>query len=135
MYDRLEYNGSEYHLAGAPLEAYFAEHKGRRPAFTSFSTGCVRGYIASWRISDKKLYLVDMEMVLETDATFETLFPGTPSGGIFADWASGVYVCPHGEIIGRDHARFMPVYEAELTITVENGVVISAEEKRNESNG
>ena len=132
MYDRLKYNGSRYHLAAAPLEAYFAAHKERRPVFTSFNTACAKGYIADWMVCDNKLYLVGMEMMLDTDATFETLFPDAPEAGVFAEWVSGVLACPHGELLRHDRIRFTSVYEAELILTVEKGAIVSAEEKRND---
>jgi hypothetical protein len=124
MYEKIRYKGVDYGLAAMPLEKYFDANPSLRPKFTGFNTGCMRGYLARWEVRDKKLYLVGMDMVLQTDATFGSVFPEARDG-MFADWVSGDLVCPHGKMIKYDHAGFASVREHELILTFEDGILKS----------
>ena len=125
MYEKIKYEGVDYGLAAMPLEEYFDANPSRRPKFTGFNTGCMRGYLARWEVRDQKLYLVGMDMVLKTDATFESVFPEA-GDGMFADWVSGSLVCPYGKMLKVDHAGFASVREHELILTFENGILKSS---------
>ena len=126
MYDNITYEGKDYWLAAAPLEEYFAAAPARRPKFGGFNSACARGYVAKWEVRDMRLYLVGMDMILETDATFDSLFP---EGVAFAGWVSGDLSCPYGKLLKYDHAGFARTLEHELILSVENGIVRSAREK------
>ena len=65
-----------------------------------------------------------MDMVLQTDATFESVFPEA-GDGMFADWVSGDLVCPYGKMLKYDHAGFASVREHELILTFERGILKS----------
>jgi hypothetical protein len=125
MYEKIKYEGVDYGLAAMPLEEYFEANPSFRPKFTGFNTGCMRGYLARWEVRDNKLYLVGMDMVLQTDATFESVVPDA-RGGMFADWVSGDLVCPYGKMLKVDHAGFSSVREHELILTFENGALKSS---------
>ena len=60
---------------------------GAPPPFESNSSALWRGYIGSWEINERRLYLVELEGVLEdgTDVTLGTLFPDFPER-VFAHW-------------------------------------------------
>jgi hypothetical protein len=125
MYENIRYEGENYGLAAMPLEKYFEANPSLRPVFSGFNTGCMRGYLAKWEVRDKKLYLVGMDMVLPTDATFQSVFPEARDG-LFAEWVSGDLICPYGKMLRRDHAGFASVREHELILTFESGVLKSA---------
>jgi hypothetical protein len=125
MYEKISYEGADYGLEAMPLEKYFDANPSLRPKFTGFNTGCMRGYLARWDVRDKKLYLVGMDMVLQTDATFESVFPGA-AGGMVAGWVSGDLVCPYGKILRYDHNSFRSIREHELILTFENGILTSS---------
>ena len=78
------------------------------------STACWRGYIATWEVRDGRFYLVDItgryKLVTETP--------------IFADWFSGVLRIPKGDILYYAHMGFATVYEQEMHIRIERGVVV-----------
>jgi hypothetical protein len=131
MYEKIRYEGADYGLAAMPLEEYFNANSSRRPGFTGFNTGCMRGYLARWEVRDKKLYLVGMDMVLHTDATFESVFPDARDG-MFADWVSGDLVCPYGKMLRYDYAGFTSVREHELILSFEKGILKSAKRVDNE---
>ena len=130
MYDKIVYEGKEYGLAAAPLEIYFAANPDRRPKFLGFNSACSRGCVARWEIREARLYLTDIEMVCQTDATFDSLFPGGKDG-VFAGWVSRELICPHGKLLKYDHAGFARKLERELILSVKNGVLESAKIKDN----
>jgi hypothetical protein len=130
MYDKIVYEEKEYWLAAVPLETYFAAHRDLRPKFEGFNSGCMRGYVARWEVREGRLYLVGMEMICQTDATFESLFPDGKDG-VFAGWVSGELVCPYGGLVKYEHAGFARTLEHELILSVKDGVVGSARIKDN----
>jgi hypothetical protein len=131
LYDRIVYDGKEYGLAAAPLEAYFAANPTLRPKFIGFNSACTRGYTARWEFRDGgRLYLVGMDMVCKTDATFDSLFPDGKDG-VFAEWVSKELVCPYGALVKYDHAGFARKQEHELLLSVKNGVLESAKVRDN----
>jgi hypothetical protein len=131
MRDRIKYEGKDYGLSAAPLEGYFGANPAARPKFNGMNSACMRGYIADWEVRRGKLFLVGMEMVLQTDATFASVFPGAGQGGVFAEWVSGELKCPYGKLLRYDHAGFSSLCEHELALTVENGVVKGTATKDN----
>jgi hypothetical protein len=124
------YDGAEYGLAATPLGDFFKKNPDRAPRFTSFNSGCRRGYVALWEARGGKLYLVGMDMKCQTESTFRSIFPEAEDG-LFADWVSGELVCPYGKLISYDHAGFARKKEHELILTVERGVILSAATKDN----
>lgn len=131
MHDKIWFEGKSYPLAATPLGGYFKQNPDARPVYTSMDSGCARGYVAEWEIRADKLYLTGMEMICRTDSTFASIFPSASTEGVFADWVSALLVCPHGELIRYDHAGFASVYEFELLFSVENGLVMRTEKRKN----
>jgi hypothetical protein len=83
--------------------------------FILTSTACWRGYQGTWEIKDGRFYLVGLR------GRFQ-LRDGDP---IPADWFSGVLRVPKGEELQYVHMGFGTVYEQEVHIKIENGVVVS----------
>ena len=133
--ERLIYSGEEYYLATEPLAPYLVSHK---IIFTAPRTACWRGYIGSWLIEDNKLYLVDLEAnISEGDRKFgkgkevglDYLFPGQTK--VFADWYSDVMRIPHGKMMKYVHQGYASLYEKELFLRFESGVLVSCREEDN----
>jgi hypothetical protein len=80
-------------------------------------SSCWRGYIGTWEIKYGRFYLVDLCGRL-------TLREGEP---IFAEWFSGVLHVPKGDLLHYVHQGFLSVYEQELRIKIENGVVVDTQ--------
>ncbi len=121
VHERLIYEGRELSMTfcpplpeGDPRLQVRPEDEMADCAPIIFSTACWRGYIATWEIKDGKFYLVDIEgrYTLATDAP------------ILADWFSGVLRIPQGDILHYVHMGFASIYERELLVTVEKGVVV-----------
>jgi hypothetical protein len=79
-----------------------------------FSTACWRGYIGTWEIKDGKFYLVSLRGRYK-------LLGEEP---VLADWFTGVLVIPRGELLQYVHLGFESVYEQEMQVKIEKGVVI-----------
>ena len=131
--EKLIYQGKEHQMAAEPLSGYWALG-GPNPNFEMRSTALWRGYIGTWSIIDNRLYLVgiDANYVDGREYTLETLFPGYPER-VFAHWFSGRLRLPQGEIIHYVHAGYGSVYETELFLDFEDGVLIGEELKNNKA--
>lgn len=121
--DKLIYQNRQQALYGEPLSAYFRQH-GLSPGFKSVCTGLWRGYLCSWKIKGGKLWLIDLQGILENDevASMETFFPGN-NDSVFADWYSGVLRLPQGELLQYVHMGYESRYERDLFIEIEAGMV------------
>lgn len=82
----LMYNNRTYTMDALPLTPYL-QKKGI--SFTSQSTACWRGYIATWEIKNDKLYLIGLEGYLKNhkQVNLRYLFPFRKR--VFARWFSG----------------------------------------------
>jgi hypothetical protein len=76
------------------------------------STACWRGYVGTWEIRDKRLYLVELRgrLVLDGD------------GPLFADWVDQMLVVPQGRLVQYVHMGFESQYESELWIKIVGGI-------------
>lgn len=105
MPDYLIYNGKEFSLATgwghpSPLQAYFSQKDIESP-FQMLHTANYRGHVATWEISDNKLFLKKIkirddvygpekyDIKSESDSI-------NKDGMVFADWFTGVLNCYQG---------------------------------------
>ena len=77
------------------------------------STACWRNYIGTWEIKDGKFYLRDLEGRVRL----------TKKEPVHATWFSGVLKVPEGERLTYDYGCLRFIYEKEIHITVEKGIV------------
>lgn len=133
--ERLIYNGEEYYLATEPLASYLIKHDIR---FIAPHTACWRGYIGSWLIEDNKLYLVDLKANIsegnkkfgaDKEVGLDFLFPGQTK--VFANWYSEVIRIPHGKMMKYVHQGYASLYEKELFLRFESGILVSYREEDN----
>lgn len=66
-----------------------------------------------------------------SEVTVASLFPESDGARVFAGWYSGELRCPQGERVRYVHCGFGSVYERDLLIHVENGVVVSEQVREN----
>ena len=78
------------------------------------STACWRGYQGTWEIRDGRFYLVGLR----------GRFQLRDGGPILADWFSGVLRIPKGKVLRHVHMGFGTVFEQEVHIKIEKGVVV-----------
>ena len=137
--DYIEYGGKKYELAvswghPSPLQVFYNRTNTQSP-FQSWSTANYRGHIATWRISDGKLYLVNVDTRRYSGRTgtywpdegkrIDTVAapgyfniaplseqPATNDGSVVADWFSGVLeinqeVTEEGKRVEIDGVRYV----------------------------
>ncbi len=96
------------------------------------SSACWRGYIATWQIIDKKLYLLHINAChndsLEVDLNQISV---VVDNRIFAEWFCGKLIIPKGKMIEYIHLGYYSIYERKLFIKVKNGEVKRIRERRN----
>lgn len=80
-----------------------------------------RGYTGTWEIINGKLFLVN----LSGDFSLASEAP------VFADWYSDVIIVPEGEVLQQNSIGVPYLYESELRIKIENGVVVATSVKNN----
>jgi hypothetical protein len=87
-----------------------------RSDFILSSTACWRRYQGTWEIRDGRFYLVDLR----------GQFRLTAGGPLFADWFTGVIRVPRGKLLQYVHMGFGSVYEEEVHVKIERGVVVAS---------
>jgi len=148
--DILIFEGREVTLLSNPLEALWDETH-PRPQFVPTSTALWRGYVATWALENGRLLLLKVDGLVSADArgelvpgsqdfmqesiglnpysttagpaSLQLLFPGT-GGPILATWFSGELRIPEGECVHYEHMGFGSVYERELSIKIDRGIVV-----------
>ena len=129
--EALFYEGDKLSMANAPLSAYF-DLGGRCPDFQAAFTFLGRGYVGTWEICEGRLYLIGLHgaLVDGTQATLETMFPGFPDR-VFAHWFTGGLRIPQGALLKHRHMGWSSLYETDLFLHCEEGVLVRSETIRN----
>jgi hypothetical protein len=124
----LHYRGEDLSLCSEPLGHYL---KTVRQDFEleAPSTALWRGYVGTWTIENKHLYLVKLQGYRATaSGTVEIglgdLFPDFPDG-VFAHWYTGELRCPMGGLLDYVHGGYASIYEKDLFLRFEKGILIS----------
>ena len=123
----LHYKGEKLSMRVTPLSDYFVL-MGLRPDFQIRSTACWRCYVGEWEITLDRLYLVGISANYDdgTEVTLASLFPGYESR-VFANWYSGVLSIPQGDLVEYVHMGYASVYEKDLLIFVEKGMIVDTQ--------
>ena len=124
MHERLIFNGEDTSMACCPDLPYKHPRIVRTdPAEQArdgdlksdiFSTCCYRGYVGTWEVEDGRFFLVGIRGIYK-------LVGNEP---LFADWFTGVLRIPRGEGLKYVHGDFLSVYEEEVRVRIERGVVV-----------
>jgi hypothetical protein len=123
----LHYKGEKLSMRVTPLSDYFVL-MGISPDFQDTSTACWRNYVGEWVITLDRLYLIGIRADYKdgTEVTLGSLFPGYDSR-VFAHWYSGVLSIPQGNLVKYVHMGYASVYERDLLISVEQGVIVDTQ--------
>lgn len=129
--ETVEFEGATRALFSEPLFPYLHFHQDR-VAFTCPHTALYRGYRGVWAIRERKLFLVSLEgrQPDGSSVNIRTLFPNE-EGPIFAQWYSGWLVLPEGNVLKYIHSDFETVYEREIHLYIDGGVLYEREEITN----
>jgi hypothetical protein len=127
----LYYKGEKLSMRATPLSDYFVL-RGMRPDFQDISTACWRCYVGEWEITLNRLYLIGISADYKdgTEVTLGSLFPGYDSR-VFAHWYSGVLSIPQGDLVEYVHMGYASVYERDLLLSVEQGVIVDSQVRVN----
>lgn len=139
--DYIPYKGEFRALYCNPLEAYFQQHS-PRPEFPACSSACWRGYVATWKVNDNRLYLhalrseqherrvhdVDGPIMWATNDVSQDILDvlvvfQDAEGDVLADWVTGELRIPDGEMLQYAHGGYGSVFERDIMLDVENGIV------------
>lgn len=122
----LIYKGKKYSMATEPLEPYIEENNIKFNP-NAVCSGCWRGYIGTWSIENNRLYLIDIDTDDDVKKIgLDYLFPGQTN--VFAEWFTGELHIPYGRLMKYVHQGYASLYEKELFLNVQNGIVISERE-------
>ena len=127
--DILSYNGVKTTIATEPLKPYLETRSDI--SFIFKSTGLVRGYISSWEIKNKKLYLVSLLGFIENNEKVDHnyLFPNKKE--VFADWFSGEIRIPEGDLLKKVKTGYSSVYARDRFLDFNKGIWIREKVKNN----
>ena len=118
------YDGNEYRMASEPLAQYFKKLK-KRPVMEATLSCCWRGYIGTWEVRVKKLFLIDFTAhVGDDNKRVDYIFPGKKE--VFADWFNGVVKIPQGMLMKYVHSGYESIYERDIILEFKKGVLISS---------
>ena len=127
--DILSYNGEKTTIATEPLKPYLETRSD--VSFIFKSTALVRGYIGTWKIKNKKLYLVTLVGFIENNEKVDLkyLFPNKTE--VFADWFSGDIRIPEGDLLQNINIGYASVFARDRVINFNKGLLISETVKDN----
>lgn len=132
--ETIVYKGEECRLCSFPLNPLLEEKKIK---FKARHTGCWRGYHAYWLIEDNRLYLTDFSGTIENfeSVGIDYIFPEHSEGDkIFADWYTGELRITKGKMLHYIHLGFASIYEEDIIIEIENGIVKNETVIKNDEN-
>ena len=127
--DILSYNGEKTTIATEPLKPYLETRSD--VSFIFKSTALVRGYIGTWKIKNKKLYLVTLVGFIENNekVNLKYLFPNKTE--VFADWFSGDIRIPEGDLLQKINIGYASVFARDRVLNFNKGQLISETVKDN----
>jgi hypothetical protein len=113
-----------------PLESYFDNCE--RPASIAemTSTACWRGYVATFRLQNDSLFLVNLQHDYKGETIdFNTIFDeNTTNQPKFAYWVSHDLMVPSGKLLSYDHMGYGSTYDTETDYSFKNGLFKSQHE-------
>lgn len=156
--DWLICDGKFFQIADQPLKT-FPWTSGEHPSF-ELAPGLsrssqVRGYLAIWEIRDDRLYLAGLDSFVDVPenerlepeldddtawswmddvqrVSLKTLFPTRfKDGRVFADWFTGTLRVPHGKMLAYVHSDYQSVYEEDILLHFEGGLLKKSEKRKN----
>lgn len=127
--DILSHNGKKTTIATEPLKPYLETRSD--VSFIFKSTALVRGYIGTWKIKNKKLYLVALIGFIENNekVDFKYLFPNKTE--VFADWFSGDIRIPEGDLLQKINIGYASVFARDRLLNFNKRILISETLKDN----
>ena len=129
--ERLRYQEQDFMMCTEPLKRYLETSKFPH-RFLANCTALWRGYVGSWKIREGKLYLVELDGMLDNrmKASVAMFFPDNDES-VFASWFSGTLRIPQGRQLQYVHAGYGSVYESDIFINVVDGEITGTSVEQN----
>lgn len=134
-WDEIEWRDSTYRIQESPMAAYFgtAEYdealddaniqRGEGHLWEMLSTAAMKGYVARWRISGDKLYLIEFWGKLKGKRVrSDAIMPGKELP-VLATWYSGQISIPTGEALRVADFEMDEIFSQTIMFEIEAGVV------------
>ncbi len=128
--DYLIYKNDTIALSANPLESYPYIDSLRPTLFgnrkTGCSTACWRGYVATWKLENQKLYLIEIKscdsyrdyLKADLKSLFEKKYQ---RGKVFAGWVTDSLLSRQGKLIHYVHDGYESIYEKEVLFCFNKG--------------
>ena len=143
--DIIHWNDTVYRLIPFPLDLWEEFELTSETLFgvgeKGYSTDCGRGYQAEWKIIDNELYLIAIyscsyfysdEYGDSLKANLSHLFPDRLIDGLVkADWVNGNFWLANGEKIFYDHGGVGTIFEKDIRLTFNKGILTATQEYNN----
>ncbi|WP_269537200.1 hypothetical protein [Cerasicoccus fimbriatus] len=134
--DILILNGEERGIRTNPLNQWF-EWTGERTDFLEYfqegeCSACWRGYIATWKITNNKLYLEKIQNFDQDKVMPLTeIWPEQGDEPVFAEWYSGLLSIPEGELLNYVHMGYSSIYARDMLLRVDSGIIVDRKVRDN----
>ena len=123
--ESLNFDGEKLPMTATPLGVVSGKlHKAIH--LKQNSTALWRGYVGSWELTDKKLYLVGISAELSEEdrpCRLDDFFPGYPDR-VFAHWVNQTLTVPRGRELRYVHMGFGSIYEYSLNLKIRKGLLV-----------
>lgn len=137
--ERISYQGEMVSLCTQPLKPYLEQNGIKINSFIQNSSNW-RGYVGAWEIENNQLRLLNIHAHTKGGKlSLSTLFPSHPrfilsrrTKPVLADWYNGTLRIPRGEQLKYIHAGYGSVYEEDILVTIEKGIVTEIEIRKND---
>jgi hypothetical protein len=127
--DILSYNGEKTTIATEPLKSYLKTRSD--VGFIFKSTALVRGYIGTWEIRNKKLYLTSLVGFIENNEQVDLNYLFPKKTEVFANWFSGDIRIPEGKLLEKINLGYESVFEKDRILSFKEGILIGETVKNN----
>tara|TARA_B110001452_G_scaffold263673_1_gene265493 strand:+ start:1849 stop:2262 length:414 start_codon:yes stop_codon:yes gene_type:complete len=119
----LIYNSKKITINTEPLKPYLESLS--NVDFIFKSTALVRGYIGTWDIKNKKLFLVSLIGFIENNDQIDLnyLFPNKKE--VFAKWYSGDIRIPEGKLLKKVNLGYASIFEKNRLLSFKDGTLIN----------
>ena len=121
--DILSYNGEKTTIVTEPLKPYLESRSDI--SFIFKSTALVRGYIGTWKIKNKKLFLVSLIGFIENNEKVDLNYVFPNKKEVFADWFSGQIRIPEGNLLKKIRIGYASIFERDKILKFNKGIWIS----------
>lgn len=127
----LYYNAKRFFMATEPLNQYF-KYKSIPQDFVMQNTACWRGYRGTWKIKKQKMYLTELKAYVKGNKQVDIEYVFPEQQEVFAEWFNGVIRIPHGKMFKHVHLGYESIFEKELLLKFNNGILIEEKTIKNQ---